>query len=570
MYPILQITSGKLCIDRIPEQDDSLEVSSVMENASEIESLRNIKGPEKSLDKLVHGDQGDRYTPFEDRKNREFRESQAASMQQYREEQESREQDQKRWGELRGERGRQLNDEGLEQLTDCVSRHPISRPVCRSTPKDDLYSSPYIGTDQARLVAGGTWLDGGQSGLKADVIMTIDGGWTKSKAEELQVLSEEIERTKARVEQITKHHMDTRSKAKGQQPDLPQYQLPIIQTDNQPKYKPFGVGDVQALVDKLPPVAEGGALWLSKLDSLTAGQRLALGDFRAVVSRCLTSADVKDIEEEALTHRQNDDTPFTHVSTVIGRAMRIKYPLPNASAMPKLKWDPKQNPREFLDKSKELWLRQTGSHPGKAGDQREWYRRAILEGVPEKVKQAMDNNPDMAGCESTTWEKHLIHHLFKAQESIDEEQDNLKELQSQLLKLQITEAKQKMSEKKKQEKPSSKVMVVTNQPPTPDLYPTPPWVPPPPPQQHSLLYQAYVDGVGRGRGTWGRGRGRGGPPRGPQGRDQCYFCLGIGHWARNCPLRQGSDRRGGRGNGLPPPCGSDTVPCPIEGQCTTH
>ncbi|KAE8280984.1 hypothetical protein D5F01_LYC21558 [Larimichthys crocea] len=89
MYPILQITSGKLCIDRIPEQDDSLEVSSVMENASEIESLRNIKGPEKSLDKLVHGDQGDRYTPFEDRKNREFRESQAASMQQYREEQET-------------------------------------------------------------------------------------------------------------------------------------------------------------------------------------------------------------------------------------------------------------------------------------------------------------------------------------------------------------------------------------------------------------------------------------------------------------------------------------------------
>uniref|UniRef100_A0A0F8CS97 Murine leukemia virus integrase C-terminal domain-containing protein n=1 Tax=Larimichthys crocea TaxID=215358 RepID=A0A0F8CS97_LARCR len=37
--------------------------------------------------------------------------------------------------------------------------------------------------------------------------------------------------------------------------------------------------------------------------------------------------------------------------------MRAKYPLPNAAAMPKIKWDPKQNPREFLDKSKDTWIK---------------------------------------------------------------------------------------------------------------------------------------------------------------------------------------------------------------------
>jgi len=147
------------------------------------------------------------------------------------------------------------------------------------------------------------------------------------------------------------HCIQTRSKTKCNKVTCSQ--LPLIQAGNQDKYRPFGIGDVQALVDKLPP-AEGGNLWLSQLDSLTSGQKLVLGDFRAVISRCLTGADVREIEGEARTNKDPDDIPFTRVSTAIGKAMRDKYPLPNASTMPKLKWDHKQNPREFLDKSKEI------------------------------------------------------------------------------------------------------------------------------------------------------------------------------------------------------------------------
>lgn len=291
------------------------------------------------------------------------------------------------------------------------------------------------------------------------------------------------------------------------------YNCPLIQTGNRDKYRPFGVGDVQALVDKLPPVAEGGGLWLSKLDGLTAGQKLALGDFRAVISRCLTTADVRDIEDEAQTTRRSDEIPFTQVSTDIGRAMRGKYPLPNASAVPKIKWDPKQNPRDFLDKAKEAWITQTGCHPGKTGIQREWYRKAVLKGVPDGVRTAMEDNPDMAGCESTVWERHLIHHLSRTQETLDEEQNSLKDLQAQLLKMQLAEARQKVNDKKKNEKPR-KVMVAAGQVGTPDLFPVPPWIPPPP-------NYGYTRGLGRGRGMWGSGRGRGGPPRGQQGGDQC-------------------------------------------------
>lgn len=66
-------------------------------------------------------------------------------------------------------------------------------------------------------------------------------------------------------------------------------------------------------MDKLPPVAEGGNLWLSKLDSLTVGQRLVLGDFRAVIARCVTGSDMRDIEIQAKTDDRRDDCPYWQV-----------------------------------------------------------------------------------------------------------------------------------------------------------------------------------------------------------------------------------------------------------------
>lgn len=81
------------------------------------------------------------------------------------------------------------------------------------------------------------------------------------------------------------------------------HQMPLIQIGGGlgDRYKALSLGDVQALVDQMPPPAEGGSLWLSKLDRLTAGQTLALGDFRAVAARCMTSQDLRDIEQGAQT-----------------------------------------------------------------------------------------------------------------------------------------------------------------------------------------------------------------------------------------------------------------------------
>ena len=365
----------------------------------------------------------------------------------------------------------------------------------------------------------------------------------------LQVLRK---KEKQLQEKEKSHKMQLRPDPKRTQP-FPMY--PLIESSGRQRYRPFGIGDVQAIVDKLPPVAEGGNLWLSKLESLTAGQLLALGDFRAVISRCLTDSDVRDIQISAGILGRVDEESFLRHQEQIGKVMRQKYPLPNASVMPKMKWDPKQNPRTYIEQCKETWLRHTGYHPGNEGSQREWFRQAILDGVPGEVSNNMKNNPDMLGSDSSVWEKHLIHHLTRAQDTCEKEQDNLKALQTQLLKLQLTEARQKTHKKEKGE--TARVMMA-EQTGTPDLYPTPPWVP-----SHQRQ-GGYGGGPMRVRGGW-RGRtGRGGPSRGQPGGGRCYFCNETGHWARDCPQlgRGGSDSRGRGRPSLPHNRGQGQRPVP--------
>ncbi|XP_061776670.1 uncharacterized protein LOC133568629 [Nerophis ophidion] len=188
------------------------------------------------------------------------------------------------------------------------------------------------------------------------------------------------------------------------------------------RYKPFSFGDVQAMVDKLPPVTDGGGLWMNKLDTLTAGHTLALGDFRAVAARCMTQTNLRDVETDAKTLTLSDEVRFIQLCTALGAAMRSHFPLPNSAVMPKIRWDPKQNPRQFLCEAKEAWTNQTGQYPGNTGSQAEWFRQAVLSGVPESVQTAMKSNPDMLGCQLCTWEKHLVHHLTTAQDKTQQDE----------------------------------------------------------------------------------------------------------------------------------------------------
>lgn len=320
---------------------------------------------------------------------------------------------------------------------------------------------------------------------------------------------------------------------------------PLTRTTGGQKYKAYSLGDLTGLTDKLPPIQDGGGKWLGEIDRLTAGTTMALGDIRAIANRSMSRQIANEIEVEAQTNLHPDDTPFSHVSTDFGRAVRERYPPPNNAAVPKLKWDGKKCPRAHLDECRTIWIQQTGCHPGMVGVQQTWFRNAVLEGVPTEVKTAMCANPDLPGCDAVKWEKHLIHHLTQEQDKQDEKESQQTEQAAQLLRLQLAEARAKATDSKAKAK---KQMVAgdagraqdDNPPHTPDLYPEPDWVPHGPPQvmyQGPYQEQGPRGSFGRGRGGYGgyggRGRSRGGYGQG--GLGVCYTCGSPRHWSRNCP-----------------------------------
>lgn len=89
----------------------------------------------------------------------------------------------------------------------------------------------------------------------------------------------------------------------------------------------------------------------------------------------------------------------------------------------------------FLFDCKSKWTDLTGAHPDSDRTQQELFRKAVLAGVSEDVQDAMRGNPDMVGCDTATWEKHLSHHYRRYQEKKAKAEADVAESQQQLLKL---------------------------------------------------------------------------------------------------------------------------------------
>lgn len=180
-----------------------------------------------------------------------------------------------------------------------------------------------------------------------------------------------------------------------------------------------------------------------------------------------------DVEEIAGTTEHPNDAPYHRYQCCLADAVREKYPTPNTGAIPKISWDPKHTPREFLAKAKEQWLSETGIHPGQQGEHRAWFRAAVLAGLPKQVTADLEKNPDFAVADSVQWERHVTHRLAQEQELVSKQKTELEEAQAQLLKLQLIEARDKAGEKKKEAKESVKKIMAVR--PQPQADPVPEW-----------------------------------------------------------------------------------------------
>lgn len=143
------------------------------------------------------------------------------------------------------------------------------------------------------------------------------------------------------------------------------------------------------------------------------------------------------MEQITNTTSDTNDTPYSDVENVLSSAVREKYPTPNAGSIPKITWELKHTPREFLERAKEQWMSQTGIHPGQGGEDRAWFRAAVLVGLPERVRTDLEKNPDFAVADSTQWERHVVHRLQLELDEANKQKKKLEEAQAQLLKLQL-------------------------------------------------------------------------------------------------------------------------------------
>ncbi|KAL3976424.1 hypothetical protein ACER0C_022310 [Sarotherodon galilaeus] len=320
----------------------------------------------------------------------------------------------------------------------------------------------------------------------------------------------------------------------------------IVGPKQQPIYRAYKVRDLEALASQLPPITEGGASWLRKLAALTEGDELAIGNFRALAGRSMVGGGLADVEEIAKTTEYPNDVPYYRVQNEIAKAVREKYPAPNTGAIPKIIWDPKYAPREFLAKAREQWLSETGIHPGQEGEHRAWFHAAVLAGLPKQVTADLERNPDFAVADSVQWERHVTHRLQSEQDTANKQKKELEEAQAQLVKLQLIEARDKAGEKKKEAKENiKKMMVASPQPdPVPDwpdldpnLYPDDRW-PANAPRQRQPAGNWGTGGPQTGRGGFVRGGQRAqsaGNPSNTAWTTGCHRCGAQGHWARNCP-----------------------------------
>ncbi|KAL4009593.1 hypothetical protein ACER0C_003445 [Sarotherodon galilaeus] len=322
--------------------------------------------------------------------------------------------------------------------------------------------------------------------------------------------------------------------------------LPLIMgPKHEPIYRAYKVRDLDALVKQLPPITEGGARWLRKLNMLTEGEEIAIGDFRGIAGRCVLGCGLADVEEIAGTTHLANDVPYRDVQSDLADAVREKYPTPNTGAIPKIIWDPQHTPSEFLARAKEQWMSETGIHPGREGESRAWFRAAVLAGLPKQVRTDLEKNPDFAVADSTQWERHVTHRLMLEQDEVNKQKKALEDAQAELVKLQLNEARDKYVGKKKEIKEATKKIMVVK--PQPD--PVPEWPDLDPNVYPDDRWPVNAPRQRQPAGNWGAGRpyrGRGGSAgRGQRARgtgnpsytswNACLRCGAEGHWARDCP-----------------------------------
>lgn len=346
------------------------------------------------------------------------------------------------------------------------------------------------------------------------------------------------------------------------------------------QYQPWGHSDVQGLMSCLPSIRRGAGLWISKFESRTEGQCLALGDIKHVLSQLVGKEELKRIlDKEGLADIVGnpivDKRPFNDYRTRIWRALRAAFPNRfDQGSMTARKLKDDEDPTQWIDEETANWEAVAEADVNSCCVLKTSFRNAIIRALPLTVQTKTKSEWKLNSMSHEEFKEFIRHHMELYREDKDRKETLESDLQRKLLHKQLEDHK---GPKKAVQAPvvaqtpghTETVQASSSQIPTttpvateaqsgmavmtPTAQPAPIMLNDPFVQQlltwHPLLQPQWR--LQQQLGSF-RGRGR---SRGGLRQLACYICNNTSHLIKDCPhntFNQNNGKSGAEGQGQQP------------------
>ncbi|KAK3570335.1 hypothetical protein QTP86_017155, partial [Hemibagrus guttatus] len=297
------------------------------------------------------------------------------------------------------------------------------------------------------------------------------------------------------------HDHEGEDKQKGEDVPPPK-QCPLIIKGGDTTYIPWTFMDVTGLIGRLPSMCDDAQKWITRFEEQTAGQHLALGDIKAILSQTLGKAKMTEILDQADLKKTADDPHYDHHPlepwrTAIWDAMRKTYPTKtDPGKVEKVKLEDDEGVAQFILKLQTIWREEMDAPWDETAASQALFKVMLKCALPSEVQEQLETIVGLNAMIWPTFEANIIHYVELHRKREREARKAAENLLMQLHKAQLgelTRNKQEGQEKKKKKKEENvakqaAVIVTptaTQAVPAPVMNPHPVMVP----QQVPVIYQ---------------------------------------------------------------------------------
>ena len=248
----------------------------------------------------------------------------------------------------------------------------------------------------------------------------------------------------------------------------PKRHFPLLYKGYKRTYVPWSFADLKGLVEQLPSINDGGQKWITAFEERTAGQRLAIGDIKAILSQTIGVGKVKMEAILGLAHmatfattQDDDDKSFDPYRNSVWDAIRKEYPsVMDPSQLETMELKPGACVNDFISSFQKKWLEETGSSWNQTETNQRLFQMMLKRSMPQEVQNALDEVVGLHNMEWKVFKDHVIHHVERYRKKKEHEKESNEKLATRLQQAQLNELKKK---DKKKEDTANQAAVITPQ-----------------------------------------------------------------------------------------------------------